>query len=139
MNIYLWSIWFKAIYVSKVKGTLSMESYNIPLGGNQNGEDYVVKIFFPFQVGYKKFPFIVVLQLLLIFPYFRGMYEGDMGTFRIFRFKRMNSYQNRTWFIDSGLPDFVNTNTSFVRLKKAIPRKKKLYLTSLWIIYLCMN
>ena len=73
-----------------------MESYNIPLGGNQNGEDYVVKIFFPFQVGYKKFPFIVVLQLLLIFPYLRGMYEGDMGTFRIFRFKRMNSYQNRT-------------------------------------------
>ena len=73
-----------------------MESYNIPLGGNQNGEDYVVKIFFPFQVGYKKFPFIVVLQPLLIFPYLRGMYEGDMGTFRIFRFKRMNSYQNRT-------------------------------------------
>ena len=58
LNIYLLSIWFKAIYVSKVKGTLSMESYNIPLGENQRGKEGV-KMLFPFQIGFKKLPFAI--------------------------------------------------------------------------------
>ena len=82
-----------------------MESYNIPLGENQRGKEGV-KMLFPFQIGFKKLPFTIFreeaeawkqnlsfLLPLLMFPYLRGMYEGDMGTFRISRFKRMNSNQ----------------------------------------------